>query len=86
MTYALCLEEIAAADASVAVIVSVQNGLPEKMLLRYGTDAQKERYLRPLATGEHLGAFCLTESGAGSDAASLQLRATRDGDGVGCEN
>ncbi|WP_281416178.1 acyl-CoA dehydrogenase [Deinococcus aestuarii] len=81
VTYALCLEEIAAADASVAVIVSVQNGLPEKMLLRYGTDAQKEKYLRPLAMGERIGAFCLTESGAGSDAASLQLKATRDGDG-----
>ncbi|WP_407538159.1 acyl-CoA dehydrogenase [Deinococcus radiomollis] len=80
VTYALCLEEIAAADASVAVIVSVQNGLPEGLLLRYGTDAQKERYLRPLATGAHLGAFCLTESGAGSDAASLKLRAMRDGD------
>lgn len=80
VTYALCLEEIAAADASVAVIVSVQNGLPEQMLLRYGTDAQRESYLRPLARGEHLGAFCLTEPGAGSDAASLRLRAEREGD------
>lgn len=80
VTYALCLEEIAAADASVAVIVSVQNGLPEQMLLNYGTDAQRERYLRPLARGEQIGAFCLTESGAGSDAASLRLRAERDGD------
>jgi len=80
VTYALCLEEIAAADASVAVIVSVQNGLPEQMLLRYGTDAQRERYLRPLASGRHLGAFCLTESGAGSDAASLRLKAERDGE------
>ncbi len=80
VTYALCLEEIAAADASVAVIVSVQNGLPEQMLLRYGTDAQKEQYLRPLAAGRHLGAFCLTESEAGSDAASLRLKAERDGD------
>ncbi|ADV68186.1 acyl-CoA dehydrogenase [Deinococcus maricopensis] len=80
VTYALCLEEIAAADASVAVIVSVQNGLPEQMILRYGTDAQRERYLRPLAEGRHIGAFCLTESTAGSDAASLQLRAERDGD------
>lgn len=80
VTYALCLEEIAAADASVAVIVSVQNGLPEKMLLRYGTDAQREQYLRPLASGEHLGAFCLTEPGAGSDAAGLRLRAEWGGD------
>jgi len=81
VTYALCLEEIAAADASVAVVVSVQNGLPEQMLLRYGTDAQRERYLRPLVSGEAIGAFCLTESAAGSDAASLRTRAERDGDG-----
>ena len=81
VTYALCLEEISAADASVAVIVSVQNGLPEQMLLGYGTDAQRQRYLRPLATGEALGAFCLTESNSGSDAASLRLKATRDGEG-----
>ncbi len=80
VTYALCLEEVAAADASVAVIVSVQNGLPEQMILRYGSDAQRDRYLRPLAQGRHIGAFCLTESGAGSDAASLRLQATRDGD------
>ncbi len=80
VTYALCLEEVAAADASVAVIVSVQNGLPEQMILRYGSDAQRDCYLRPLAQGRHIGAFCLTESGAGSDAASLRLQATRDGD------
>ena len=80
VTYALCLEEIAAADPSVAVIVSVQNGLPEQMLLRYGTDELRHRYLIPLARGEKLGAFCLTEAGAGSDPASLRLKATRDGD------
>ncbi|MGI8747847.1 MAG: acyl-CoA dehydrogenase family protein, partial [Deinococcus sp.] len=81
VSYALCLEEIAVADASVAVIVSVQNGLPEEMLLCHGSDGQRERYLRPLATGQRLGAFCLTESGAGSDAAALRLSARRDGDG-----
>ncbi|PTA69700.1 acyl-CoA dehydrogenase [Deinococcus arcticus] len=80
VTYALCLEEIAAADASVAVIVSVQNGLPEQMILRYGSDEQKTRFLKPLASGEHIGAFCLTESGAGSDAASLRMQAVRDGE------
>ena len=80
VTSALCLEEIAAADSSVAVIVSVQNGLPEQMILNYGTDAQREKYLRPLASGEHIGAFCLTEAHAGSDAASLRLKAERDGD------
>ncbi|MVN87185.1 acyl-CoA dehydrogenase [Deinococcus sp. HMF7620] len=81
VTYALCLEEIAAADASVAVIVSVQNGLPEQMILRYGTDEQRGQYLKPLAEGRHIGAFCLTESGAGSDAASLTLQARQGGDG-----
>jgi acyl-CoA dehydrogenase len=80
VTYALCLEEIAAADASVAVVVSVQNGLPEQMLLKYGSDAQKEKYLRPLASGAAIGAFCLTESGAGSDAASLRMKAVQNGE------
>ena len=75
VTYTLCLEEIAAADSSVAVIVSVQNGLPEQMILNHGTDAQRGTYLRPLASGAHLGAFCLTEAHAGSDAARLRLRA-----------
>ena len=79
VTYALCLEEIAKADASVAVIVSVQNGLPEQMILQHGTSAQKEKYLKPLARGEKIGAFCLTEAGAGSDPSSLAMRATRDG-------
>uniref|UniRef100_UPI002869A091 acyl-CoA dehydrogenase family protein n=1 Tax=Deinococcus sp. TaxID=47478 RepID=UPI002869A091 len=80
VTYALCLEEIAAADASVAVIVSVQNGLPEQMILNHGADQQREQFLKPLASGEHLGAFCLTEGHAGSDAAGLSLKAVRDGD------
>lgn len=80
VTYALCLAEIAAADPSVAVIVSVQNGLPEQMILNYGSDEQREKFLRPLASGEKLGAFCLTEPQAGSDAASLKTRAERDGD------
>lgn len=79
VTYALCLEEIAAADASVAVVVSVQNGLPEQMILRFGTDEQREKYLKPLASGQHIGAFCLTEASAGSDAASLRMKAEQDG-------
>jgi alkylation response protein AidB-like acyl-CoA dehydrogenase len=80
VTYALCLEEICAADASVGVIVSVTNGLPQQMILKHGTDAQKERWLKPLAQGQHIGAFCLTEANSGSDAASLRTRATRDGE------
>ena len=80
VTYALCLEEICKADASVGVIVSVTNGLPQQMLLRHGTLEQKERFLKPLAQGQKIGAFCLTEASSGSDAGSLRSRATRDGE------
>lgn len=77
VTWALVLEEIAAADPSVAVIVSVTSGLPQYLLLHYGTEKQKRRYLFPLAQGEWIGAFCLTEPESGSDAASLRTRAER---------
>ena len=79
VTYAMCLEEISKADASVGVIVSVTNGLPQQMLLKHGTIEQQRKYLQPLARGQHIGAFCLTEANSGSDAASLRSTATRDG-------
>jgi alkylation response protein AidB-like acyl-CoA dehydrogenase len=79
-TYLVALEEIAAVDASVAVLMSVHNSLPTQMLLRYGSEAQKQTYLRPMARGEWLGAFALSEPDAGSDAASLRTQAVRDGD------
>jgi alkylation response protein AidB-like acyl-CoA dehydrogenase len=79
-TYLVALEEIARVDASVAVAMSVHNSLPTQMLLRWGTDEQKERYLKPMAQGELLGAFALSEPEAGSDAASLTTQAVRDGD------
>jgi alkylation response protein AidB-like acyl-CoA dehydrogenase len=79
-TYLVALEEIAAVDASVAVAMSVHNSLPTQMLLRWGTDEQQERYLRPMARGEWLGAFALSEADAGSDAASMRTQAVRDGD------
>lgn len=79
-TYLVALEEIAAADASVAVAMSVHNSLPTQMLLRWGTEAQKQKYLRPMARGEMLGAFALSEPEAGSDAAALRAQAVRDGD------
>ena len=79
-TYLLALEEIAAADASAAVMMSVHNSLPTQMLLCWGSDAQKERYLKPMARGELLGAFALSEPDSGSDAASLRCQAVRDGD------
>src|SRR3954468_6303108 len=79
-SYLLALEEIAAADASAAVLMSVHNSLPTQMLLNFGNDAQKERYLRPMARGELIGAFALSEPEAGSDASSLRCQAVRDGD------
>jgi alkylation response protein AidB-like acyl-CoA dehydrogenase len=81
VTYLVALEEIAAVDASVAVAMSVHNSLPTQMILRYGSDAQRERYLPSMARGEMLGAFALSEPDAGSDAAAMTTQATRDGDG-----
>jgi alkylation response protein AidB-like acyl-CoA dehydrogenase len=80
LTYLLALEEIAAVDASAAVLMSVHNSLPTQMILRWGTNEQKQRFLRPMARGEMLGAFALSEPDAGSDAAALRAQATRDGD------
>src|ERR1051326_537818 len=79
LTYLVALEEIAIVDASVAVMLSVHNSLPTQMILRRGSDGQKERFLKPLARGELLGSFALSEPDAGSDAASLTTQATRDG-------
>lgn len=80
LTYLVALEEIAAVDASTAVLVSVHNSLPTQMILRWGSAAQKEKFLKPMARGEKLGAFALSEPDAGSDAASLTTQAVRDGD------
>jgi alkylation response protein AidB-like acyl-CoA dehydrogenase len=81
VTYLVALEEIAAVDASVAVAMSVHNSLPTQMILRYGSDAQRERYLPAMARGEWLGAFALSEPEAGSDAAAMTAQGVRDGDG-----
>jgi alkylation response protein AidB-like acyl-CoA dehydrogenase len=78
-TYLIALEEIAAADASVAVLMSVHNSLPTQMILRYGSEAQKNRYLKKMARGEILGAFALSEPEAGSDASALSTQAVKDG-------
>ena len=79
-TYLIALEEIAAVDASTAVLMSVHNSLPTQMILKFGSTAQRDRFLRPMARGELLGAFALSEPEAGSDAASLTTQAVRDGD------
>jgi alkylation response protein AidB-like acyl-CoA dehydrogenase len=81
VTYLLALEEIAAADASVAVSISIQNAIPVTMLSRHGTEAQKQRWLKPLARGELLVGFALSEPDAGSDPAGMRAQGARDGDG-----
>ena len=79
LTYLMMLEEIAAADAAVAVSLSIHNSLPAAMLLHAGTPEQRDRWLRPMARGEMLAAFALSEADSGSDAASLKAQAVRDG-------
>ena len=80
LTYLLALEQISWGDASVAITMSVHNSLPTQMILRFGNDEQKQKWLPPMARGELLGAFALSEAGSGSDAASLSARAERDGE------
>src|SRR2546429_4237917 len=80
VTYLLALEEIAAADASIAVSLSIHNAIPTTMLVRHGTAAQKQRFLKGMARGELLAGFALSEPESGSDAAALRTRAVRDGD------
>jgi alkylation response protein AidB-like acyl-CoA dehydrogenase len=77
---AVALEEIAAGDGATSTIVSVQNSVVCGPILAFGSDAQKERHLPPLARGERLGCFCLTEPHTGSDAGAIATRAERRGD------
>jgi len=81
LTYLMVLEEIAAADASVSITVGVHNSLGCGLLVRHGSEAQKERWLPRLARGEVLAAFALSEPEAGSDAAGLSTQARRVGRG-----
>ncbi len=80
ISLALVLEEIAAGDGATSTIISVNNSVVCGPLLAYGTNAQKEKFLKPAASGLWLGCFCLTEPHVGSDAAAITTRATRDGD------
>ena len=80
IAYALVMEELSKVDASSSVIVSVNNSLVCYGLEAYGNEAQKEKYLKPLASGEALGAFCLSEPEAGSDATSQSTTAIDHGD------
>src|SRR5690606_16491790 len=79
--YCLCIEELARVDPAIALSVAAHNGLCAAHIAMFGDEAQKRRWLPPLAAGEYLGAWGLTEADAGSDAASLRTTATRDGDG-----
>jgi alkylation response protein AidB-like acyl-CoA dehydrogenase len=81
VSYVLAMEEIAAGDGAVSTIMSVNNAPDCLAIERFGTDEQKEQWLKPLAKGEMLGAFALTEPQAGSDASDLKTRAKADGNG-----
>jgi butyryl-CoA dehydrogenase len=80
VSYAIAVEEISRADASTGVTMSVNNSLCCQPILDYGNEAQKKKYLPPLAQGEKLGAFSITEPEAGSDAGNVQTTAVKDGD------
>lgn len=78
--YCLCIEELSRVDPSVGITVAAHNGLCSSHIFLFGTEAQRERYLTPLARGQVLGAWGLTEPTAGSDAAGTRTAAVRDGD------
>ncbi len=80
VSYAMAVMEIAAGCGPLSTIMSVHNSVGCMPILSYGTEAQKEEFLRPMARGETLGCFCLTEPEAGSDAAAIRTRARKDGD------
>ena len=80
LALALILEEIAAGDGATSTVVSVNNCPVCSILMMFGNDEQKTQFLRPLARGEMLGAFCLTEPHVGSEAGGLRTTATREGD------
>jgi alkylation response protein AidB-like acyl-CoA dehydrogenase len=83
LTYALVTEELGRVSGSIGLSYAAHVSLASKPIERYGTDDQRERWLRPLAEGDHLGSWALTEPGSGSDASSMETRAVRDGDGDG---
>ena len=80
LTYVMCVEELSKVCATTGVIVSAHTSLCIDPIMTYGTEEQKQKYVKPLATGEKLGAFALTEPGAGTDAQGAQTKAVLDGD------
>ena len=79
VAYALAIEEIAAGDGAISTIMSVHNSVGCMPILKFGNAEQKDRFLKPMARGEQLGCFCLTEPQAGSDASAIKTKARRDG-------
>lgn len=80
LAYVLALEEVAAADGATSTIMSVHNSVGCVPILKFGTEEQKQQFLLPLAQGEMIGAFALTEPHTGSDAAAIKTRAVKNGD------
>jgi alkylation response protein AidB-like acyl-CoA dehydrogenase len=80
ISYALAMEEIARVDASASVVMSVNNSLVCYLLEKFGSDFQKEKYLKPLASGKKIGAYSLSEPQSGSDASNMRTVAKKDGD------
>src|SRR5918996_5614618 len=80
ISYLLCIEELARVDPSVSITVEAHTSLVCNLLYHFGTEDQKQRWLRPLASGEKIGAFALTEPGAGSDAGGTLTTAKPEGD------
>ena len=80
LSYVLAVEEISRASAGLGVTLAVHVSLASQPIFWYGNEAQKRRFLRPLARGKELGSFCLTEPGAGSDVAAMESKAVRKGD------
>src|SRR3990170_3022376 len=80
LSYILVLEELSRADAGVGVTVAVHTSACTLPILAFGTEAQRQRFVPPLARGEQIGAFALTEPGSGSDAGALRTTAVPDGD------
>lgn len=79
IAYALAIEEIAASDGALSTVMSVHNSVGCGPILAFGSEEQKQRFLKPMARGEWLGAFCLTEPHTGSDASAIRTRARKDG-------
>lgn len=80
LSYVLAVEELSRVDASIGVTLSAHVSLASWPIFKFGTEEQKQKFLRPLAEGKKMGAYCLTESGSGSDSAGMRTTAVKDGD------